>query len=150
MVRAAKRIAGQGVVFSEPKTARGRRKVRLSALALRELRQHRTEQVEARLKLGPLWHDNDLVFASTLGTPMEESRVSRTYSADLFRAGIPQVRFHDLRHTAATLLLSENVHPKVVQETLGHSTIAVTLDMYSHVSPDMQAEAAAAMDRIFG
>ena len=76
--------------------------------------------------------------------------MSRTYSADLFRAGIPQVRFHDLRHTAATLLLSENVHPKVVQETLGHSTIAVTLDMYSHVSPDIQAEAAAAMDRIFG
>ncbi len=150
VVRTATRIDGKGIVFTEPKTARARRKVRLADLAVRELKAHRVRQNEERLKLGSLWEDNDLVFASSVGTPLEEAHLSRSYGAALKKAEIPVIRFHDLRHTAASLLLSQNVHPKVVQEMLGHATIAITLDLYSHVVPDLQNEAVEAMNRLFG
>ena len=149
VARTAQRVDGQGWVFAEPKTQKGRRQVRLAKMAVTELRRHRKEQAEARLRVGPMWKDIDCVFASEVGTPLEEARLSRCFKADLQKAGLPAVRFHDLRHTAATLLLSKNVHPKVVQEMLGHANIAITLDTYSHVTPDMQEAAVEALDQLF-
>jgi integrase len=98
-----------------------------------------------------VWHDNDFVFSTTIGTP---SGVSDLWSSNFWplreRAGLPHIRIHDLRHTAATLLLLDGVHPKVVSQMLGHSSIAMTLDMYRHIVPDLQQNAATAMDRMLG
>jgi len=147
--RTAQRVVGQGIVFSEPKNAKSNRKVRLAEIAIRELKRHRAEQLERRLQLGSAWIDLDLVFASSLGTPLEETQVHLTYRRTLERAGLPRIRFHDLRHTAATLMLQQNVNPKVVQEMLGHTNIATTLNTYSHVTPDMQAEAVSRLNELF-
>lgn len=143
------RVKGQWL-FSEPKTAKGRRTVTLPSLAVEALRQHRAKQAPERLHLGPAWEDNDLVFPNQVGRPMERQNLTRRlFGPALQRAGLPHIRFHDLRHSAATLLLSQGVHPKVVQERLGHSTIAVTMDIYSHVMPSLQREAAQHLDRLF-
>lgn len=98
--------------------------------------------------LGSLWEENGLVFRSVTGTPLRRyNLVPRSFKPLLERAGLSRsVRFHDLRHTAATLLLSKGVNPKVVQEMLGHSTVTITLDTYSHVLPDMQERAVSAME----
>ncbi len=144
------RTAG-GLAFAEPKTAKGRRTVALPHIAVEALRQHRARQAEARLLAGPEWTDIDLVFANQHGRPMERQNVvKRSFQPLLTAAELPRVRFHDLRHSAATLLLSQNVHPKVVQERLGHSTISVTMDTYSHVMPSMQREAADKLDAMLG
>ena len=93
-----------------------------------------------QLKAGSLWQDTDLVFTTITGTPLNVGNLTyRSFRPLLKRAGLPQIRIHDLRHTAATLLLGKGVHPKIVQEMLGHSTITQTMDTYSHVLPDMQA-----------
>ncbi len=93
-----------------------------------------------QLKAGSLWQDTDLVFTTITGTPLNVGNlIYRSFRPLLKRAGLPQIRIHDLRHTAATLLLGKGVHPKIVQEMLGHSTITQTMDTYSHVLPDMQA-----------
>jgi integrase len=139
------RVKGRWVV-SEPKTARGRRLVTLPALAVQALR-----QLEERLRAGELWEENGLVFANQLGRPIEKQNLlRRSFWPLLERAGLPRIRFHDLRHTAASLLLSQGVHPKVVQERLGHATIAITMDTYSHVMPSLQREAAARLDSLLG
>jgi integrase len=97
--------------------------------------------------VGSLWRENGLVFASEVGEPLRRQHVTpRRFKPLLELARLPQIRFHDLRHTCATLLLSENVNPKVVSEMLGHATIAITLDTYSHVLPTMQESAATAME----
>ena len=90
------------------------------------------------------------MFKTSTGNPVSQRNLTRHFHSALETVGLPKIRFHDLRHTAATLLLQANVHPKVVQEMLGHSTIVLTLDTYSHVIPSMQDEAADEMDRIFG
>jgi integrase len=101
------------------------------------------------LAAGEAWQDNDLVFPNALGRPMDGSNLLRFCFRPLLKgAGLPPIRFHDLRHTAATLLLGQGIHPKVVAEMLGHSTIAITMDTYSHVLPEMQGTAAASMDRL--
>ena len=100
-----------------------------------------------RLLCGAAWEDHGLVFTNELGRPMEATNVRRRFFEPLLKcAGLPGIRFHDLRHTAATLLLGEGVHPKIVSERLGHSRVGITLDLYSHVTPTMQREAAAAVD----
>lgn len=149
VIRTAHRIRGQGIVYGEPKTSAGRRTVRLGSMVVAMLRQHRAAQLAHRLYAGPAWNDNDLVFASGFGTPIEDSRISRAFVRDLAAAGLPRVRFHDLRHTAATLLLEQGVGIKTVQATLGHSTISTTMDIYAHVTPAMQDTVASAMDAIF-
>lgn len=90
-----------------------------------------------------------LIFTTSTGKPISQRNLTRHFHGALEKAGLPRIRFHDLRHTAATLLLKENVHPKVVQEMLGHSSISLTLDTYSHVIPSMQQEAADKMDGLF-
>ena len=106
-------------------------------------------QTKERLALGPAWEDNDLVFANEVGRPIEvRNMIRRSFIPLLEKANLPQIRFHDLRHTAATLLLSEGVHPKVVAEMLGHARISTTIDLYSHVTPTMQREATEALDAV--
>jgi integrase len=100
-------------------------------------------------RAGGLWHENGLIFASEGGEPLDRRYITtHRFKPLLKRAGLPQIRFHDLRHTCATLLLSQNVNPKVVSEMLGHATIAITPDTYSHVLPNMQESAAAAMEEV--
>ena len=101
-----------------------------------------------RLKLGPAFQDNDIVFASPLGTAQDARNVSRLFTRLLTKNHLREIRFHDLRHTAATLLLSAGVNPKVVSERLGHATISITLDVYSHVMPDMQRDTASLMEKL--
>ena len=139
------RLVGQGSVVSQPKGKRGR-SIPIPQTTIAALRAHKRRQTEERLRSGAQWHDRDLVFASTIGTPLAPSSVYRRFKPLLMRAGLPDIRFHDLRHSAATWLLMLGIHPKVVQERLGHSTITITLDTYSHVLPDIQQGAADALD----
>lgn len=139
----------QGHQFAEPKTSQSRRQVALTQTAIAALRRHRATQIAERLRLGHSWHDLDLVFTSENGGPVDDSNLrTRHFYPLLERAGLPRLRLHDLRHTAATLMLGRGVHPKIASEMLGHSQIAVTLDLYSHVTPTMQREAAAAIDAV--
>jgi integrase len=137
--------------FDPPKTAQSRRRIGLSGKGLEALRNHHTRQLEERLAAGVAWRDEDLVFCTPIGAAICGNHLSgRDFPALLRRAGLPRIRFHDLRHTCATLLLRRGVHPKVVSELLGHSTVTMTLDRYSHVLPDMQQAAMEAMDGLLG
>jgi integrase len=136
------------LVFSEPKSNAGRRLVKLGSAVLDELRAHRERQAQERRFAGERWQENNLIFPSVCGTPMELRNLSRQFKYLLKRAGLPDIRFHDLRHTAATLMFQQGVHPKIVQERLGHSNISITLDTYSHVLPSLQEDAADQMDSL--
>ena len=139
-----------GLTIAEPKTARSRRQIELTATAIEALRRHRASQAEARLKLGASWADMDLVFTNEIGGYLSESHMRRrSFWPLLERADLPRIRFHELRHTAATLMLGRGINPKIVSEMLGHAQISVTLDLYSHVTPTMQREAAEALDAVF-
>jgi integrase len=135
-------------VFSEPKSSAGRRLVKLGPAVVEKLREHRQRQEQERLFASDRWQEQDLIFPSTIGTPLEPRNLFGQFKDLLERAGLPDIRFHDLRHTAATLMLEQGVHPKVVQERLGHSTISLTLDTYSHVLPSMQDDAADKLDTL--
>jgi integrase len=135
-------ITHYGYVETEPKTARGRRKILLSSFVVEMLNAHCLAQMEERHKAGDKWIDKNLVFCGLLGDFFNPNYLLRVFKKILEDAGLPRMRFHDLRHSAATILLSMNVHPKVVQEMLGHSTINMTLDTYSHVLPSMQKDIA--------
>jgi integrase len=136
-----------GLVVAEPKTARSRRMVALTEGAVQALQRHRAAVVEERLRT-ETWTELDLVFPNRVGRHQEAGRLMAEYRRTLERAGLPRIRFHDLRHTAASLMLARGVHPKIASEMLGHATIAITLDLYSHVTPTMQREAAATLDRL--
>jgi integrase len=137
--------------FTAPKTARSRRRIRLTTGSLKALRIHRKRQLEERIQKAGLWQDHGLVFPSSVGTPLSHRNVVRSFKALLKRAGLPAgTRLYDLRHTCATLLLSCNVHPKYVQELLGHRSIALTLDTYSHVISGMDGGTASAMEDALG
>ena len=137
--------------LGETKTRRGRRQINLTPRTVNALKKHRKKQLEEKMKLAGLYKDHDLIFASGVGTPVNpENLVKRSFKPLLKKAGLPEIRFHDLRHTCATLLLSRGVHPKLVQELLGHATIAMTLDTYSHYLPSMGDQAAGAMGNAFG
>ncbi len=133
-------IPHYGYVENEPKTARGRRKIMLPSFVINILKAHRLQQIEAKSKVGPDWIEKDLVFCGIHGDYFNPNYLLRVFKRVLVDAGLPHMRFHDLRHSAATILLSMNIHPKVVQEVLGHSTINMTLDTYSHVLPSMQKD----------
>ncbi|MDP2674252.1 MAG: site-specific integrase [Dehalococcoidia bacterium] len=150
ITRTAVRLPGVGVVFSTPKTQRAVRPVALSRDTVDVLRRRRLAQLETRLTLGPAYEDQDLVFAWATGRPQDRGAVRRELQKLAAKAGFEGLRFHDLRHTAATLMLAAGVNPKVASERLGHATVAFTLDTYSHVLPNMQRQAAEAMDRLLG
>lgn len=148
-VRATVQRTPDGLGTAEPKTARSRRKLLITAHAIDALRRHRVRQAEQRLALGSAWEDNDRVFCNSIGRPIEAGNLLRRHYWPLLeRAGLPRMRFHDLRHTAASILLLQGIHPKVDSEMLGHSSVSITLDIYSHVLPDMQREAVDAMARL--
>ena len=148
IVRSLRRRKGEWLIKG-PKTARSRRLITLPDLALESLKRHRASQLEQRLVSGPEWESNDLVFCNDRGQYLYGTHITRgPFKRLLKRAGLPEIRFHDLRHSAATLLLSEGVHSKLVQELLGHSTITITMDTYSHVLPGLQREVASRMDAV--
>lgn len=132
-----------GRAISEAKTDRGRRTIALDDTTIAALREHRRAQTEERQLMGTAYEDTDLVFCREDGTPMWPRSLTRAFARIVAAAGLPQIRLHDLRHTHATLALQAGVHPKVVQERLGHATISITLDVYSHAIPAMQEDAAA-------
>ena len=145
-VRRSLSQARSGRIFEAPKGGKGR-SIRLTRRAVSALREHRRRQLEERIKLAGLWQENGLVFPSQVGTPLGERNLSRSFKRHLERAGLPRIfRFHDLRHTCATLLAKQGVNPKFVQELLGHRDVSLTLNVYSHVLPDMGDQAAIAMD----
>jgi integrase len=130
----------------EPKTQAGRRRIALSPSVVEQLRSHRVWQLEHRLRLGEAYSGHDYVFPNPLGKPLHPNTLYRAFNSLINRAGVPKIRFHDLRHTAATVLLAAGIHPKIMQERLGHTDIAMTLNLYSHVMPDMQRQAADAIE----
>ncbi|MBI3910324.1 MAG: site-specific integrase [Armatimonadetes bacterium] len=140
-----------GLAFKPPKTQKGRRLPPLPAFAVRALGEHRRTQSDERRLFGKDYCDSDLVFALPDGQPIHPDHFSKWF-VSLVRgvAGFPRVRLHDLRHTCATLLLRQGVHPKIVSERLGHATVAITLDTYSHVLPGMQEDAVRRMDAALG
>lgn len=139
-------------IVAETKTAYSRRSIALTKKAVAALRQHKAKQDQDRTALGDAWNAKlDLVFPNRLGGIMiPDNLAKRSFKRALGRIGLPlDVRFHDLRHTAATLLLSRGVHPKVVSEMLGHADISITLRVYAHVTPHMQQAAVQVMDALF-
>jgi integrase len=146
--RQLQRLPGQGLVFTEPKSAAGRRTIMLSTATIEKLREQLSILQRERQIAGEKWHENDLVFPSVSGQPLDQQTLDRNFKRTLRKAGLPSIRFHDLRHTAATLMLLQGIHPKVVQERLGHSDITLTLNTYSHVLPSMQEDAAEKMDEL--
>ncbi len=135
--------------LDEPKTAKGRRMIDLPQSCVAILREHKRAQSEERLAVGPDWQANELLFCTHQGRPLSHRNVLRAFKLLLTRAGLPDIPFHGLRHTAASLLLAQGVHPKVVQERLGHATISMTLDTYSHLIPSMGRAAADQLDALF-
>jgi integrase len=136
---------------TETKTNGSRRTIALPDSVVRALRAHRARQAQARLVAGILWTDQDLVFTNRNGRPIEPILLHRDYKTLLKKAGLPTgLRFHDLRHSAASLLLAQGVHPRAIMELLGHSSITVTMNVYGHVMPAMMRDAADKMDALLG
>lgn len=134
--------------LSQPKTKKSVRTVPLSPAPLEALRQHRKRQIQARLQAGPFWQDHDLVFPTSKGTPLNDSNVrNRDLKRVLDRAELGHYRLHDFRHTSATMALLAGVPAKVVQERLGHSRISTTMDIYRHVTQDLQRSASDLIER---
>jgi integrase len=148
IVRALKKLQNDRYSIASPKTERSRRAVFLPDAALRALREHRARQALLVLSAGPAFERNDLMFPNAQGRPMDLSKVRRLFKRALAEADLPQVRLYDCRHSHATLLLSVGENPKIVSERLGHTTVSMTLDTYSHVLPDMQQATAERIDEV--
>jgi integrase len=137
---------GWQMLIAPPKTQRSRRTIYLDAQTVDVLKEHRRRQREEQLAAGPTWDSsNELVFRDELGGLLHPEWFSREFNMLVRRAGVPRIRLHDLRHTYATLALKTGVHPKVVSERLGHATVGITLDLYSHVTPAIARDAADAV-----
>lgn len=144
------RVAGRPQLV-EPKTGGSRRTVALNAPALAALREHRALQARERLQAPPgKWHDSEFVFTTPIGTPLDGPNLTKAFQRHLEAARLPRLRFHDLRHTCASLLIAEGVPLKVVAELLGHSTIKLTADTYGHVQEEAQRAAVARLDKVLG
>lgn len=147
MIRQTLQWLDDGPVFQEPKTPKSRRVVQISAEVISALGRHKEYQAKEKEFFQDEYRDLDLVFSQRKGGPINKNNLlNRSFKPLLKRAGLPAIRFHDLRHTSATLALGAGIHPKIVQERLGHATIAMTLDTYSHVMPTLQKEAAQALE----
>lgn len=137
-----------GEPFAAPKTKSGRRTIALGSTSIQKLREHWERQNQERQQTGARWQENDLIFPSSVGTPLNYSNLVKSFKESLKTAGLPDIRFHDLRHTAASLMLNHGVPVIVVSRMLGHSKVSITLDIYGHVIPEMQHQAAALMDEL--
>jgi len=140
------RLPKMGIVAKSPKTAGSRRPIDLGREVVTILQQHRVAQTKHRQKIGPLWEDLGLVFPSERGTYIESTNVHRIFTRLCEQAGVPRIRLHDLRHTAATLMFAKRIGDKVISERLGHTDPSTTSRLYKHVTETMQREAADVMD----
>ena len=141
LIQTVQKVAGK-VVFGQVKTDASRRAVSLDDETVRMLEEQSRDQAVERMLVGPGWVDHDLVFAGPTGEPLYPEGVTRAFKAQVERLGLPPITLHGLRHTWATVALSAGVHPKVVQERLGHANVGITLNIYSHVAPVMHDDAA--------
>ena len=148
MRRTLHRVKGKGLVYEPPKTKRSMRTLALPLPLIRALHEHKARQTGERMLAANEWQDEDLVFAQPNGRPIDKKVDYNAWRRLLQSAGVRHVRLHDGRHTAATLLLSEGVHPRVVMELLGHSQMRTTMDIYSHVMPALAREAADRMGAV--
>ena len=133
-------------IFTEPKSAKSRRTIALPPSAAVVLREYKGKQEVTKAMLGVSLRDDDLVFSGLDGMPLRPNTVTRAWKTLAARAGLKAIRLHDARHTHASIMLKQGIHPKIVQERLGHSSIQITLDTYSHVAPGLQEAAAARFD----
>jgi integrase len=138
---------GRGLVLVPPKTPRSRRTIYLSELARRALEDQLQRQDQRRRTTGR-WIESGLVFTNRIGAGLEQGVVNRALHQALAQAGLPRIRVHDLRHTTASILLAAGTHPKLVQDLLGHSTVTLTLDTYSHLTEPLHEQAARTMDLV--
>lgn len=145
VVKTLQRITGHGLIEGQPKTQKSRRSIALDSEAVDLLLAIRNKQLAQQLEAGPIWRDLGCVFAELDGRPVIPDKVTQDFARVIRRLGLPHITFHGLRHAHATLMLTEGVHLKVVSERLGHSNIAITADVYSHVLPGLQEEAARAL-----
>ena len=139
---------GEGVQFSAPKTRYGKRSVALGRKSIDVLRSHYERQQGDRQRVGENWNVHDLIFPNRDGGPMDPRNLLRDFKIVLRNAGLPVIRFHDLRHTAASLMLNNGVAPIIVSRRLGHARASITLDIYGHLIPSMQSEAAEMIDEL--
>lgn len=147
--RALQRQRGNGLVLAPPKTRRSRRTIYPDLDTLRVLKSHRASQLAERMAAGPLWENASTIFTTGMGRMLDPGNVRETFGRRLKAAGLPDVRIHDLRHTAATYLFTQGKHPSEVQALLGHSTVTLTLDTYTHVLPQQSKETTACMSEFF-
>jgi integrase len=141
-------IRSDSVQFAQPKTRTSRRTVVLGENAIRILRRHNELQNEERMRAGDAWKEYGLIFTSVMGTPIHYRNLMRDFKNLLFAAGLPEIRFHDLRHTAASLMLNHGIPVIIVSRRLGHARPSITLDIYGHLIPGMQEEAAQMIDEL--
>jgi len=146
--RQVQKVPGKGWEFEEPKTRSGRRTIKLGESVLQVLREHKVNQDLHRVIAGDRWQEFDLIFPSSIGTPVDRSNLRADFNRVLDEAGLPRIRFHDLRHTAASILLNEGVPVIVVSKRLGHSKPSITYDIYGHLMNEMDTEAAKVMDAV--
>jgi len=142
-------LKGGKVVFRQPKTIKGRRTVALPPSVILLLKEHHEKQSLDRAILGITLKDDDLVFCDFNGNPLLPNTVTHAWIKLVRRTGLKNIRLHDARHSHASIMLKQGIHPKVVQERLGHASIQVTLDLYSHVAPGLQEAAAKRFDEAF-
>ncbi len=146
---ALERVKGKGTILGELKSLSARRILRLPQVCLAALLRQQELQRVAREWAGDRWKEAGFIFTTSVGTHLQPEEVTRAFTAAMKKAKLPGFRFHDLRHSCATLLLAQGVHPKLVQETLGHSSFQLTMDLYSHMIPQLRNEVADQMDAIF-
>lgn len=147
--RTVKVKKGGGFYYSTPKTAKSNRPLTLTPELIEALKAQRIRQLEAKMQIRDVYRDNDLVFPNEIGDPLLIGNLRKRYFERIVKgAGLPMIRLYDLRHTSATMMLSEGEHPKVVSERLGHASVVLTLDTYSHVLPNMQKQATAKMGKL--
>ena len=146
--RQVQRIDGKSYIFVEPKTKMGRRMIQLGEASLQALRQQVERQRIEKELAGERWKENGLIFASSVGTPTDLRNLLREFKEALVKAGLPDIRFHDLRHTAASIMLKHNIPVFTVSRVLGHAKPSITLDIYAHMIPGMQDEVARLMDEV--
>ncbi|WP_181557086.1 tyrosine-type recombinase/integrase [Thermaerobacillus caldiproteolyticus] len=135
-------VSGQGLIFKEPKTQKSKRQISISQHVVNVLKKHKQKQEFQKEKLWRQYEDNNLIVCTDDGKPLDPRNLLRQFYRLIEEANVPRISFHDLRHTHATILMQQGENPKVVSERLGHSRVGITLDLYSHVSDDLQEQAA--------
>jgi integrase len=146
--RQLKRNFKVGDYYATPKTRSGTRTIALGERSLEVLRKHMNRQENERKAAGHRWRENDMVFPSSIGTPMSQRNLYRKFKEFLCLTGLPEIRFHDLRHTSASLMLNHGIPAIIVSRRLGHSKVSTTLDIYGHLIPEMQSQAAELIDEL--